>query len=352
MWGLAARRAGRARVCSRSHAARPRSGSLSPPGVALGAGAWLAAPARADDTALRFERDGALVRSLSRRELTARLRRDARARSRTRTTRSAKTYLACPLACVLEQGFGKPVSAHPRRELLPARARRLREAGERRAPRRAGRLARVRGRRARRATRRAGSRSTAGRSTRARSTWSGRARTRAIRTAIRGRISWWRSRSRRSRPATRTRFRPACPPDSPAWTGFAVFRAECVACHAINGEGGTIGPELNLPLSIVEYRPAAQLKRFIRDPAQFRYSSMPANPHLTPAQLDGLIAYFTAMQRAQARSPSRATRAVSTPARRRARRTRSRAGSAAARSSQTASSEVASQSASQPAQSP
>ena len=86
------------------------------------------------------------------------------------------------------------------------------------------------------------------------------------------------------------------PAGSPAWTGFAVFRAECVACHAINGEGGTIGPELNLPLSIVEYRPVAQLKSFIRNPAQFRYSSMPANPHLTPEQLDGLIAYFTAMR--------------------------------------------------------
>ena len=86
------------------------------------------------------------------------------------------------------------------------------------------------------------------------------------------------------------------PAGAPAWTGFAVFRSECVACHAINGEGGTIGPELNLPLSIVEYRPAEQIKRFVRDPAQFRYSSMPANPHLTAAQLDGLIAYFTAMQ--------------------------------------------------------
>ena len=86
------------------------------------------------------------------------------------------------------------------------------------------------------------------------------------------------------------------PPDAPAWTGFAVFRAECVACHAINGEGGTIGPELNLPLSIVEYRPAEQLKRFIHDPAQFRYTSMPAHPQLTPEQLDGLIAYFTAMR--------------------------------------------------------
>jgi hypothetical protein len=34
----------------------------------------------------------------------------------------------------------------------------------------------------------------------------------------------------------------------------------------------------------------------VRDPQQFRYTSMPANPHLTPAQLDGLLAYFEAMR--------------------------------------------------------
>ena len=97
----------------------------------------------------------------------------------------------------------------------------------------------------------------------------------------------------------------ACRRGDPAWIGFAVFRGECVACHAINGEGGTIGPELNLPLSIVEYRPAEQIKRFVRDPAQFRYTSMPAHRHLSDAQLDGLIAYFTAMQ-ARKHDPRRA----------------------------------------------
>jgi mono/diheme cytochrome c family protein len=82
---------------------------------------------------------------------------------------------------------------------------------------------------------------------------------------------------------------------SAAQRGFAIFRASCLACHAINGEGGKVGPELNVPRSIVEYRETEQLKRFIRDPRSFRYTSMPAHSHLTESDLDALIAYFTHM---------------------------------------------------------
>jgi mono/diheme cytochrome c family protein len=86
------------------------------------------------------------------------------------------------------------------------------------------------------------------------------------------------------------------PAAAPAWAGFTIFRSECIACHAINGEGGTIGPELNVPQSIVEYRPAEQLKAFIRNPQRFRYTSMPAHEHLTSADLDAVLAYFQAMR--------------------------------------------------------
>ena len=85
------------------------------------------------------------------------------------------------------------------------------------------------------------------------------------------------------------------PEGSPAWVGFAVFRGECISCHAINGEGGRIGPDLNVPRSIVEYRPVEQVKAYIRDPQTFRYSNMPPHRHLSEVQLDGLVAYFRAM---------------------------------------------------------
>jgi mono/diheme cytochrome c family protein len=81
-----------------------------------------------------------------------------------------------------------------------------------------------------------------------------------------------------------------------AWRGFDIFRSDCIACHSINREGGTVGPELNLPRSIVEYRPVDQLKAYIKNPASFRYGNMPAHEHLTAADLDALVAYFDAMK--------------------------------------------------------
>jgi mono/diheme cytochrome c family protein len=85
------------------------------------------------------------------------------------------------------------------------------------------------------------------------------------------------------------------PEGSPAQVGFGVFRGECISCHAINGEGGRVGPDLNVPRSIVEYRPAEQIRAYIRDPQSFRYSNMPPHPQLSEVQLDGLVAYFRAM---------------------------------------------------------
>lgn len=86
------------------------------------------------------------------------------------------------------------------------------------------------------------------------------------------------------------------PRDDSAWRGLAIFRRDCLTCHAVNGQGGVVGPEMNLPRSIVEYRDPVQLKEFIRDPQSFRYTRMPANPQLSDQDLDDLLAYFGAMR--------------------------------------------------------
>ena len=51
-----------------------------------------------------------------------------------------------------------------------------------------------------------------------------------------------------------------------------------------------------MPRSIVEYRPADQIKAYIRDPASFRYTNMPPHPGLSDADLAALVAYFTVMK--------------------------------------------------------
>jgi mono/diheme cytochrome c family protein len=82
------------------------------------------------------------------------------------------------------------------------------------------------------------------------------------------------------------------PPDSPASRGFRIFKGRCLRCHSINQQGGKIGPDLNAPMSITQYRSEEMIKAFIRQPSRFRHSGMPDHPDLTDQNLDDLYRYF------------------------------------------------------------
>lgn len=93
--------------------------------------------------------------------------------------------------------------------------------------------------------------------------------------------------------------------DTPAGRGFLLFLSRCIACHAINRDGGRVGPDLNVPQNILEYRPVEQVRAYIRDPRSFRYGNMPSHRDLADEQLDELVAYLKAMQ-AQKEDPDAA----------------------------------------------
>jgi mono/diheme cytochrome c family protein len=83
--------------------------------------------------------------------------------------------------------------------------------------------------------------------------------------------------------------------DAQAQVGYTLFREQCFRCHAINREGGRVGPELNVPRNILEYRPESDVRAYIRNPLEYRYGNMPAHPQLTDEDMDALIAYLRQM---------------------------------------------------------
>jgi cytochrome c2 len=100
----------------------------------------------------------------------------------------------------------------------------------------------------------------------------------------------------------RDRFPRMSPPEGAGalvHTGYTAFRMYCSRCHAMNGEGGAIGPELNAAGQEVGGRDPAWLRRWIDDPSRFVPNArMPAlDPGLRDRDhtLDALIAYLRAM---------------------------------------------------------
>lgn len=86
------------------------------------------------------------------------------------------------------------------------------------------------------------------------------------------------------------------PTGSLAQKGYDLFRDRCFRCHAVNREGGRVGPDLSLPKNVLEYRTEAEVRAYIKNPLALRYGNMPPHPDLTDADLDALIGYLSAMK--------------------------------------------------------
>lgn len=91
------------------------------------------------------------------------------------------------------------------------------------------------------------------------------------------------------------------PADDPARTGEALYVAQCLPCHKLNGGGASdVGGDLNLPMNATEYMTAAGLHALIRDPKSVR--SWPgmkmqgwSEDLLSDSEIEHIIAYLKHM---------------------------------------------------------
>ena len=91
------------------------------------------------------------------------------------------------------------------------------------------------------------------------------------------------------------------PADDPARAGQALFIAQCLSCHKMNGGGASdMGGDLNLPMNPTEYMTAAGLHALIRDPKSVRFwpgMKMQGLPPdlLSDGEIDYIIVYLKHM---------------------------------------------------------
>jgi cytochrome c2 len=77
--------------------------------------------------------------------------------------------------------------------------------------------------------------------------------------------------------------------------GFELFQKHCQTCHAINGVGGEMGPELNFPKNITEYWLEADLKAFIKNPSAYRHKVKMPTLQVSDTEIDEIVTYLKIM---------------------------------------------------------
>ena len=78
-------------------------------------------------------------------------------------------------------------------------------------------------------------------------------------------------------------------------SGYTLFKNQCLTCHAINGIGGTMGPELNYPKSVTEYWKENELVDYIVNPASFRNNVKMPTLRITKQQSQEIVDYLKYM---------------------------------------------------------
>jgi mono/diheme cytochrome c family protein len=90
-------------------------------------------------------------------------------------------------------------------------------------------------------------------------------------------------------------------PDHAISRGFGVFKKNCFTCHTMNLQGeAKLGPDLNVPMSPIEYFKEDALKALIRNPQSVRawpLSKMSAFPKdvISDQEMDDLMDYLKHM---------------------------------------------------------
>jgi len=93
------------------------------------------------------------------------------------------------------------------------------------------------------------------------------------------------------------RAKPGDRADADVRAGFTLFAEHCARCHRVNGAGGALSSELNVPANVTEYWQPAALRAFIREPSSVQAGArMPAFDRLSTSDLDRLTSYLTAMK--------------------------------------------------------
>jgi cytochrome c2 len=85
--------------------------------------------------------------------------------------------------------------------------------------------------------------------------------------------------------------------DEKAMKGFALFQKQCITCHAINGIGGQMGPELNYPKSVTEYWKETELVDYIVNPASFRHKVKMPTLGITKQKSEEIVYYLKYMSK-------------------------------------------------------